>query len=301
MSSARACALWIGLTIALGAAGAESARSPAPPIVATASPEPSLPGSLWREHRGKIAAIGIALLLQSLAVTSLLLERQRRRAAEQRLHQLSGRLITAQEEERSRIARDLHDDAGQRLALLAIELDQLKAPDLADQARALSGDLHRIAHQLHPASLDQLGLLPAARRFAAELAARHAVEIEVSSHAWPDDVPRETALVLYRVMQEALQNAVRHSGAARIEVTFRRNRDGLTVRVADSGRGFAPEQLEGERGLGLAGMRERLHLVGGALLVDSRPGGGTIIEADLPRVPVAQSGAPRAPQPFPHV
>ncbi len=90
---------------------------------------------------------------------------------------------------RSRIARDLHDDASQRLALLAIELDQLQAPDLADQARALSGDLHRIAHQLHPASLDQLGLLPAARRFAAELGARHGVEIEVSSDAWPDDVP----------------------------------------------------------------------------------------------------------------
>jgi len=259
------------------------------------------PPSLWQEHKAKTVATGIALLLQSLAVTSLLMERRRRRAAEERLHQLSGRLITAQEEERSRIARDLHDDASQRLALLAIELDQLQAPSLADQARALSGDLHRIAHQLHPASLDQLGLLPAARRFAAELAARHGVEIEVSSDAWPDDVPRETALVLYRVMQEALQNAVRHSGAARIEVAFRRNRHGMAVRVADSGRGFAPEQLEGEHGLGLAGMRERLRLVGGALLVDSQPGGGTIIEAGLPPVPTATPGASRVRDPFPRV
>jgi signal transduction histidine kinase len=242
------------------------------------------------------AGIGLALVLQSLAVTLLLLERRRRRAAEERLHQLSGRLISAQEEERSRIARDLHDDAGQRLALLAIGLDQLQAPELADQARALSADLHRIAHQLHPASLDQLGLLPAARRFAVELGAAHGVVIEVASDAWPDAVPRETALVLYRVMQEALQNAVRHSGASRIEVAFRRFGDGMTVRVADSGRGFEPEQLE-EGGLGLAGMRERLRLVGGGLRIDSRPGGGTIVEAWLPHGQAAQR-ATGVPEPF---
>ena len=162
-----------------------------------------------------------------------------------RLRHLSGRLITAQEEERSRIARDLHDDASQRLALLAIELDQLQAQALADSARALSADLHRMAHQLHPAILDQLGLLPAARRFAAELAARHGVAVEVSSEGWPEALPRDVALVLYRVMQEALQNAVKHSGAARIEVAFRASGPELTLRVADQGRGFAPEQARG--------------------------------------------------------
>ena len=227
-------------------------------------------------------ALGTGFVLLSLVVTLLLFERRRRLAAEERLHQLSGRLITAQEEERSRIARDLHDDAGQRLALLAIELDQLQAPALADQARALSTDLHRIAHQLHPASLDQLGLLPAARRFAADLAARHGVAIEVASDEWPDAVPRQTALVLYRVMQEALQNAVRHSGAARIEVAFRRTKDGMWLRVSDSGRGFVLGPRSGERGLGLAGMSERLRLVGGGLRIDTRPGGGTILEAWLP-------------------
>jgi len=243
-------------------------------------------------------ATGFVLLFLSLAVTLLLFERRKRLAAEERLHQLSGRLITAQEEERSRIARDLHDDAGQRLALLAIELDQLQAPALADQARALSADLHRIAHQLHPASLDQLGLLPAARRFAAELGAAHGVAIDVASDEWPDDVPRETALVLYRVMQEALQNAVRHSGAARIEVAFRRTRDGMSLRVSDSGRGFVPEPLTGQRGLGLAGMSERLRLVGGGLRIDSRPGGGTIVEAWLPPVQ-PRAGASSVPDPFP--
>jgi signal transduction histidine kinase len=238
-------------------------------------------------------AIGFVLLFLSLAVTLLLFERRKRLAAEDRLHQLSGRLITAQEEERSRIARDLHDDAGQRLALLAIELDQLQAPALADQARALSADLHRIAHQLHPASLDQLGLLPAARRFAAELAAAHGVAIEVASEAWPDDVPREAALVLYRVMQEALQNAVRHSEARLIEVTFRGGQDGVTLRVGDSGKGFVFNPKAEPRGLGLTGMSERLRLVGGGLRIDSRPGEGTIVEAWLPcRRPGAEaSGA----------
>jgi len=250
------------------------------------------PQSFWEEHKGKVVAAGVALLLQSLAITSLLLERRRRHAAEARLRQLSGRLITAQEEERSRLARDLHDDAGQRLALLAIELDQLPAQPLADRARSLSADLHRMAHQLHPAILDQLGLLPAAQRFAAELAARHGVNIEVSSERWPESLPRDAALVLYRVMQEALQNAVKHSGAARIAVAFRGEGHELTLRVADQGRGFAPEQLQGSHGLGLAGMHERLRLVGGGLRIQSAPGGGTILEAWLP-APRAADGASR--------
>jgi signal transduction histidine kinase len=254
----------------------------------------------WEEYRGVVVAAGVALLLQSLAITSLLIERRRRLSAEARMRQLSGRLIAAQEEERSRIARDLHDDASQRLALLAIELDQLPAQALADRARALSGDLHRMAHQLHPAILDQLGLLPAARRFAAEIAARHGIAVEVTSEAWPETLPREAALVLYRVMQEALQNAVKHSGAARVDVAFRGGGRELLLRVADGGRGFSPAHLEGVRGLGLAGMRERLRLVGGELRVESVPEGGTIVDAWLPSTRAA-GGAPRVdtpPTPF---
>ena len=250
------------------------------------------PPSFWEEHKGKVVAVGVALLLQSLAITSLLFERRRRRSAEGRLRHLSARLITAQEQERSRIARELHDDASQRLALLAIELDQLQALSLADSARALSADLHRMAHELHPAILDQLGLLPAARRFAAELAARHGMTIEVSSDGWPESLPRDAALVLYRVMQEALQNAVKHSGAASVEVAFRARGPELTLRVADQGRGFAPEQIEGAYGIGLAGMRERLRLVGGGLRIESAPHGGTIAEAWLP-APGAAAGASR--------
>ena len=227
-------------------------------------------------------ALAAALLALAVSIAMLVAERRRRAKVEVRLHTISGRLISAQEEERSRIARDLHDDAGQRLALLAIELDQRDAKALADQARALSADLNRMAHQLHPASLDQLGLLPAARRFAAELAAAHGVAIDVASLAWPEDVPRDSALVLYRVMQEALQNAVRHSGARRIDVTFQGGGDAVRLRVADSGQGFAFHPKAEPRGLGLAGMSERLRLVGGGLRIDSRLGEGTILEAWLP-------------------
>ncbi len=237
--------------------------------------------SFLQEHRAVVVAAGVALLLQSLAITSLLIERRRRQSAEARLRQLSGRLIAAQEEERSRLARDLHDDASQRLALLAIELDQLPARELAESARALSGDLHRMAHQLHPAILDQLGLLPAARRFAEELQTRHGIGVEVTGDHWPERLPREAALVLYRVMQEGLQNAIKHSGAARVEVSFSGRGGELLLRVADRGRGFAPEQLFGAAGLGLAGMSERLRLVGGSLRVESVPEGGTILEARL--------------------
>jgi len=251
------------------------------------------PSSFWDEYRAEVVAAGVALLAQILTITLLLLERRRHRAAEQRLRQLSARLITAQEEERSRLARDLHDDASQRLALLAIELDQLPAHALADSARALSADLHRMAHQLHPAILDKLGLLPAVRRFAEEVGQRHGVTVEVASDGWPDSLARDAALVLYRVMQEALQNAVRHSGAGRVEVSFRGGGSELVLRVADLGRGFEPERLQGAYGLGLAGMRERLRLVGGGLRIESVPRGGTIIEAWLPST-WAAAGAPLA-------
>jgi signal transduction histidine kinase len=277
----------LGWVLVLAAAGGAAAPDPAPPLADAAEVRPL---SFWEQHNGTVVAAGVALLLQSLAITALLLERRRRLSAEARLRHLSGRLITAQEQERSRIARDLHDDAGQRLALLAIELDQLPAPSLADSARSLSADLHRMAHQLHPAILDQLGLLPATRRFAGELAARYAVSVDVSSQSWPESLPRDAALVLYRVMQEALQNAVKHSGAARVEVTFRGGGPELTLCVADRGRGFSPEQLEGAHGLGLAGMGERLRLVGGGLRIQSAPKGGTVVEAWLPATWAAAGG-----------
>ena len=253
------------------------------------------PPTLWEEHGRVVLGAAGLVALQSLFITELLLSRRRWQESQRRLSLLSRRLITAQEEERSRIARDLHDDAGQRLALLAIELDELgakraaaaetaaRAGALAGRARTLSSDLNRIAHDLRPASLDQLGLLPAARRFAEELAVRHDLTLEVEDENWPADVPLDVALVLYRVTQEALQNVVKHSGAPRAKVSFRGRRDGLAVVVSDPGRGFDALALPGDRGLGIAGMRERVGLVGGELEVGSLPSGGTTVEAWIPR------------------
>ncbi|HYN03878.1 MAG TPA: histidine kinase, partial [Vicinamibacteria bacterium] len=150
------------------------------------------------------------------------------------LRQLSGRILTAQEEERSRIARELHDGVSQQVALFAIELDQLGAqPDrgageapararvLAERARELSRELHHIAHELHPAILDQLGLVPALRQFANQLSARQGLKVEVAESEWPPDLPADVSLALYRVAQEALQNVSKHSGAAEARVALR--------------------------------------------------------------------------------
>jgi signal transduction histidine kinase len=117
------------------------------------------------------------------------------------------------------------------------------------------------------------------------------VAVDVSSDAWPESLPRDAALVLYRVMQEALQNAVKHSGADRVLVAFSGRGPELTLRVADRGRGFAPEQVEATYGIGLAGMRERLRLVGGGLRIQSAPQGGTIIEAWLPAAGAADGAS----------
>jgi signal transduction histidine kinase len=226
----------------------------------------------------------------------LLLERRRRRRAESNLRRLSGRLLTAQEEERRRIARDLHDDVGQRLALLAIEAEELparppaspdgignRARDLATKAQGLASDIHRIAYELHPARLEHLGFPAAVRRFVEELRNRHGLAVDVVETDWPRDVPPDVALCLYRVTQEALQNVVRHSGAREARVSLEGHPDRLAVTVSDTGVGFEAGTRRADRGLGLTGMQERLRLVGGTLVIDTTPRRGTRIQARVPR------------------
>jgi signal transduction histidine kinase len=256
-----------------------------------------------------ILGVAGALVLQSTVIVVLLLERRRRRAAERGQRLLAARLITAQEDERTRIARDLHDDACQRLALMAIELDELAQPAadsgaflgarvhaLADSARGLSADVRRIAYELHPASLDQFGLVPAVRRFAEELGARNGIAIEIVDSDWPKGpLPRDVSLVLYRVTQEALRNVAEHSGAPEARVVFRGRSGGVAVVVSDKGRGFDVEAPANERRLGLAGMRERLGLLGGRLRIESAPGAGATVEAWVPNPPALPMTADAAP------
>jgi PAS domain S-box-containing protein len=217
-----------------------------------------------------------------------------RKETEHLLLGLSGRLISMQEEERSFIARELHDDVSQRLAILSIELEQLEQnpPEsqrelrrtLADSLKKvsdISSDIHHLSHRLHPSKLDNLGLVAAAAGFCRELNKQKGIQIEFTDRNIPATVPADVALCLYRVVQEALQNVVRHSGASLAHVELTGAPDGIYLRVSDSGVGFNSHSPAAS-GLGMVSMRERLRLVGGQLHIESEPGHGTRVEAWVP-------------------
>jgi len=210
------------------------------------------------------------------------LEAERRRAGSAALH--------AQEEERARVARDLHDEVNQSLTglLLRLEAAREAAPpeleaELAE-TRALANqamtELLSLARQLRPTALDDLGLAAAIGGQVEQLA-RGDIEARLAVDGDFSDLGDDAQLVVYRVAQEALNNAARHSGAKRVEVLLRRSEDGgVVLDVVDDGRGFAFD--ESESGLGIGGMRERALLVGGELTIESRPGAGTTVRLDVP-------------------
>ena len=207
----------------------------------------------------------------------------------------SRRLLEAQEAERARIARDLHDDIGQRLALLAMGLEQLQrsaanpASGIAEsidavrrQALDISADVQALSHQLHPSRLQLLGVVPAIRGFCSEVSDRQKVDVDFTHQDVPGTVPPDIAICLFRVLQEALQNAVRHSSAARFSVNLQGTPKDISLTVRDAGRGFDPASVSQYGGLGLTSMRERLRLVAGELVIESQPALGTTIVARVP-------------------
>jgi len=184
-----------------------------------------------------------------------------RKVVAQKLQELSGELIHAQEEERSRIARDIHDDFSQQLAIIGIELEQMKqeplssaeqmsarCADLCQKVRQLSSDLHSLSRELHPSKLDHLGLVAAVRSLSSEIAQRHDVTIECVAHNVQGSLPRTVALCLYRVAQEALRNIVKHSGARQAKVEISGRSGLISMHVRDSGKGFDPKLLAGNNG-----------------------------------------------------
>jgi PAS domain S-box-containing protein len=205
------------------------------------------------------------------------------------------KLIEAHEEERARIARELHDDINQRLALVSVRLGFLRQgppPLAADLDREigeisqevvdLSADIQTLSHGLHPARLELLGLEKAATAFCDELSIRHGVTIDLHFENLPKALPREVSLCLYRVLQEALQNVVKHSVSTHARVSLAGHIDGLDMTIEDSGAGFDPHEAMRGPGLGLTSMRERLKVIGGQLFVKSEPGRGTTIHAVVP-------------------
>ncbi len=194
------------------------------------------------------------------------------------LHRLNGRLISAQEDERRRIARELHDDFNQRLALLAVDLERLHdgppvsqeslTDDLASllrRTKKLSSDIHSLSHRLHPSILQHLGLVVATKSLCKEISDQHAIDIEFVHHGVPRSLPGGIALCLYRIVQEALRNVIKHSGAesARIEIIGTAGVLGLNI--SDNGVGFDLESARKCNGLGILSMRERLHQVNGTI------------------------------------
>jgi PAS domain S-box-containing protein len=218
-----------------------------------------------------------------------------RKLTAESLEDLSGRLITAQEEERTRIARELHDDFSQRLALLGIGLSRLwkKRPDSAEEERVLvrelwnqtqeiSSDVHRLSHQLHSSKLQHVGLGPALIGLCEEIGEKCGIQIEFADYGVPTDIPKDVALCLFRVAQEALSNVVKHSRAKECRVELSDASSRIRLRVVDAGSGFDAALWSTDAGIGLVGMRERLRLVGGGLSVKSAPTQGTEILAEVP-------------------
>jgi PAS domain S-box-containing protein len=228
-----------------------------------------------------------------------------RKLAEEALSSVSRRLIEAHEEERTRIARDLHDDINQRLALVAIGLEQLeqleqgpsksvaevssRIHELGQRISEVSVDVQSLSRRLHSPKLDYLGIGTAARSFCKEFSEQHKVEIAFANDDIPHTVPREISLCLFRVLQEALQNAVKHSDVRFFEVELRNASDEIHLTVRDSGSGFDLEEAMKTSGIGLISMTERLKLVDGQLSIDSQPSRGTTIHARVPLIKAARA------------
>jgi PAS domain S-box-containing protein len=228
--------------------------------------------------------------------------------AQQALEKISGQLIEAQEQERSRIARDLHDDVCQRLALLSMEIERANRTSNGTSAATkqdlenirkhcseIATDVQSLSHQLHSSTLDYLGVVTAIKSFCNEVSRQHQVSIEFTDSKVPKRLPKDISLCLFRIAQEALHNAVKYSETNKFVVAICAIEDEIQLVVRDAGAGFDVEEARKNRGLGLVSMQERIHLVHGRFAVDSRPGKGTRIFAAVPFVPEKESPREDAP------
>ncbi len=244
----------------------------------------------WQQYRWQILATAAVLLLQAAMITWLLYEHRRRRRSEAATHALGGRLITAHEEERARLARELHDDITQRLAVLAIDAgrEERKSPPgspmrtMREGLVRLSEDVHALSYRLHPSILEDLGLTAALKSECERFSQTCSTRLETSVPDLPETLPRDVALCLFRIAQEGLRNIARHAGASQAEVRLQRLDGGLQLTVKDDGTGFDPAQHRLQSSLGHAGMQQRVSLLGGRINIRSSPGHGATIVAWVP-------------------
>jgi signal transduction histidine kinase len=282
----------------LGRWGISEARVPSGALVRFKDP------SAWDRYKTYILAAATVLLAQTGLIAGLLVQRRRRRQAEEqvrggqvelrasynRIRDLASRLLNAQDTERSRIARELHDDISQQVALLAIDLELLSsavqpdsealAEEILNRTQTIAKSVHDLSHRLHPAKLRLIGLVSALHALQRELS-RPETAITFTHDNVPSTVPPDLTVCLFRVVQEALQNALKYSKAHEVSVQLRGLPDGLALTIVDDGVGFDVNEASG-RGLGLISMKERVEATGGALQIRSRPGAGTRLEATVP-------------------
>ena len=249
--------------------------------------------TFWEQYRWRMVAVMALITSEAMLIVVLAVNYRARRRAEKAARSLSRNLIQAQEQERARVARELHDDVTQHLARLAIDaagLEQAVAgPDSRKTLRglreglvSLSEDVHNLSYQLHPSIVEDLGLADALRAECERFSRHPSVRARLTVQGLPETVPSATALGLFRVAQEALRNVVRHAGACQVKVSLAGTDGGLQLVVQDDGTGFDPVVQARQATLGLASMRERLSLLDGELEVESRPGAGTTVLAWVP-------------------
>ena len=224
-------------------------------------------------------------------------ERERLNVAAERdrkqIRALASRLITAHEEERRRVAREIHDDLCQELAALTFDVGELIAEPLPAGSRSrlrnlqnrlknLSSAARHLAYRLHPSILEDLGLAASLKALCDELSHRNGVVVKFTKRQLPDRLPLPLMSCVYRIAQEGIRNAVKHSGAKHIGITLAGTKKSITLSIRDGGAGFDLRSTKRKGGLGLASMEERIRLIDGKLSVRSAPGHGTTITASAP-------------------
>jgi PAS domain S-box-containing protein len=233
----------------------------------------------WKTAEG--VAGGILILTEDIT---------RRKRMEEALSDLSRKLIESQEQERARIGRELHDDIIQRLAMLSLELEQLqenpsdiqpRVKELRRQMAEVSNDVQALSHDLHSSKLEYLGVIAGMKGWCKEFGERRRMEIDFKSDV-PSALPLEIGLSLFRVLQEALHNVIKHSGVRRVEVELREDSSEIHLTISDSGKGFDVAAALRGKGLGLTSMSERVRLVSGTITIKSKPMGGTVINVRVP-------------------
>jgi signal transduction histidine kinase len=259
------------------------------------------PPSLWERTKWIWTAVLLIIPILLALAAYLLYAGKQLKLAREREGQLSGMLINAEEQERQRIASELHDDFSQRLAVLALRLENVdeatpaSLPDVHKQLRELvkstgeiGADIHSLSHQLHSSTLESLGLVPAVAAMCKEFTALQAIKVDFKSNEIPPSVRPDIGLCVFRIIQEGLWNLNKHSGAQEARVDLRMTGDRLEVTVRDEGCGFDLRKLRQNGGLGFRSMKERAHLLGGKFEIYSELGKGTTVRAWVPLEPQAK-------------